>query len=390
MRTADDELRKAIIEGYGVLTGAPEPDLEGLVRLAANICDVPTAVINIIDDRFQHQVAAIGMEPAICSREDSMCAVVFREPGHTVIRDVTLDPRFAENPFVTGEIGKVRFYASSPLVTPIGVPIGTICVFDDRPRDLSDDGSDALALIAHQIVDVLELRRMTRELEESNEQLESFAAQVAHDLRNPLTALAGYIELAAEVPQVAELPAASRALARAESVADRMSAMIARLLDYARVGGAPVRPKSVDIGPLVTSTMEDLRSAGADGGAEVLVTADTTVRGDPTLLSVLVQNLVGNAVKFAGAAGGSPRVEVRIESLIGGGARLTVGDNGPGVPEAERELVFEPLERGSQTDIPGFGIGLSTCQRVVEAHGGRIGIDRSPLGGALVWAVFPA
>ena len=388
MRTADEALRRAIIEDYRVLGEAPEADLEGLVQLAATVCGVPTAVINLIDDRFQHQIAAIGMEPAVCSRDDSMCAVVFREPGHTVIRDVTRDERFAGNPFVTGEIARVRFYASSPLITPVGVPIGTICVFDEEPRELPEDQSRALALIAHQIVDVLELRRMTRELGESNEQLESFAAQVAHDLRNPLTALTGYIELAAEVPQVAQLPAAARALARADSVADRMSGMIARLLDYARIGGAPVRPAAVDVGPLVSSAVEDLRSAGDLNGAVVDVRAEVPAPGDPTLLGVLVQNLVGNAIKFAGASGGTPRIEVGVEAVIGG-VRLTVDDNGPGVPADERETVFEPLERGSNADAPGFGIGLATCRRVVDAHGGRIGIEESPLGGARLWVVLP-
>lgn len=388
MQTADDAIRRAIIEDYGVVGRAPEPDLEGLVQLAATVCDAPTAVINIIDDRFQHQIAAVGIEPAVCSREDSMCAVVFRKPGHTVIEDVTLDERFATNPFVTGEIANVRFYASSPLITPMGVPIGTICVFDETPRELADADSEALKLIAHQIVDVLELRRLTRELGESNEQLESFAAQVAHDLRNPLTALAGYIELASEVPEVAGLPAASRALARAESVADRMTGMIGRLLDYARVGGAPVRRTSVDVRPLVTSAVEDLRTAGMADGADITVDTAVAVDGDPTLLGVLVQNLVGNAVKFAGAAGGTARVEVTVRPTIGG-VQIAVDDNGPGVPLAERELVFEPLERGSNTTAPGFGIGLATCRRIAESHGGRMGIDDSPLGGARVWVVLP-
>ena len=387
--TADDAIRRAIIEEYGVLGGAPEPDLQGLVQLAATVCGVPTAVINIIDDRFQHQIAAVGIEPAVCSREDSMCAVVFRKPGHTVVSDAALDERFAANPFVTGEVANVRFYASSPLITPMGVPIGTICIFDDVPREMPEDESAALALIAHQIVDVLELRRLTRELGESNEQLENFAAQVAHDLRNPLTALTGYIELASEVPEVAETPAASRALARAESVADRMSGMIARLLDYASVGGAPIRRTAVEVGPLIASTMDDLRTAGLDNGADVTVDASVPVPADPTLLGVLLQNLVGNAVKFSGAGGRAPAITVSV-GTVAAGVRITVDDNGPGVPVAERDLVFEPLERGSNVDVPGFGIGLATCNRIVQSHGGRMGIDESPSGGARVWVVLPS
>ena len=389
MKTADDAIRRAIIEDYRVLGEAPEADLQGLVQLAATVCGVPTAVINLIDDRFQHQIAAVGIEPAVCSREDSMCAVVFRKPGHTVVTDASLDERFAGNPFVTGEVANVKFYASSPLITPMGVPIGTICIFDEVPRELPEDESAALALIARQIVDVLELRRISRELGESNEQLENFAAQVAHDLRNPLTALTGYIELAADVPEVADLPAASRALARAESVADRMSGMIARLLDYARVGGSPIRRTAVDVEPLVASTMEDLRSAGEDNGAEVTVEASVPVQADPTLAGVLVQNLVGNAVKFAGIGGRLPWVVVSV-GTVASGVRIVVDDNGPGVPVAERELVLEPLERGSNAEAPGFGIGLATCRRIVESHGGRLGIDDSPLGGARIWVVLPS
>ncbi|MFX7849524.1 histidine kinase dimerization/phospho-acceptor domain-containing protein, partial [Acinetobacter baumannii] len=86
--------------------------------------------------------------------------------------------------------------------TPSGVAIGTLCVFDDEVGQLSDASARALDLLAHQVIDVLELRRLTRDLAESNSQLEQFAAQVSHDLRNPLTALSGFLELAADSPEM--------------------------------------------------------------------------------------------------------------------------------------------------------------------------------------------
>ncbi len=165
--------------------------------------------------------------------------------------------------------------------------------------------------------------------------------------------------------------------------------MIARLLDYASVGGAPIRRSAVDVGPLVASTMEDLRSGGLDNGADVTVEASVSVPADPTLLGVLMQNLVGNAVKFAGAGERTPAITVTVGAVVAG-VRITVDDNGPGVPAAEREVVFEPLERGSNVAVPGFGIGLATCNRIVESHGGRMGIDESPAGGARVWVVLPS
>ncbi|MFG6443815.1 ATP-binding protein [Microbacterium sp. P07] len=388
MSTVHDVTRREAIAEYRVVGAPPEPDLEGLVQLAARVCGVSTAVINIIDDRRQHQIAAVGFQASVCSREDSMCAVVFREPGHLVVSDAREDPRFADNPFVTGEIASVRFYASSPLITPEGIPIGTLCVFDEETGELTPEDSRALALLAHQVVDVLELRRITRELGQSNEQLESFASQVSHDLRNPLTAIAGFIELAADSPELANAPRAARALARAESAAARMDKMIADLLEYARLGGLQPRRDEVDLVDVVHGVLEDLHSAVEESGATVTVDAAVDVVGDATLLRALVQNLVANAVKFSRAAGIVPHVEVRARALTGGW-RITVDDNGPGVPAEQRERVFDLMERGGAEDVPGLGIGLSTCRRIVEAHGGRIGIDASPTGGASVWIVLP-
>jgi signal transduction histidine kinase len=390
MPTAADEARRNAVEAYSVVGAPPEADLEGLVQLAAHLCAVPTAVINIIDDRSQHQVAAVGFTPSVCAREDSMCAQVLAQPGRVVVRDARLDARFAGNPFVTGEIARVRFYASSPLVTPAGVAIGTICVFDDVERDLSDEAAGALDVLAHQVVDVLELRRSTRELARSNEQLAHFAAQVSHDLRNPLAALSGFIEIASASPAVAGSPVASAALTRAERSAQRMEVLIADLLDYANVGGG-LRRDHVDLTAVAHDALADLQAEIASSGADVVVDAMPVMTGDATLLRVLFQNLVANAVKFSWRAVPDDVIPVvRVAARpVEGGTWITVGDNGPGVPPGDRERVFELLERGADTGVPGLGIGLSTCQRIVTAHGGRMGIGDSELGGALVWALLP-
>ncbi len=388
MATAQEITRLEAIAEYRLIEEPPTMDLQGLVQLATTLCGVSTGVINIIDDRFQHQIAAIGLEPAVCSRDDSMCARVFQEPGHVVVRDAREDDRFFDNPFVTGEVAHVRFYASSPLITPTGVPIGTLCVFDEAPGDLTPDRSEGLRLLAEQVVDVLELRRISRELGEANAQLENFAGQVSHDLRNPLTALSGFIELAADSPELAHAPRAAYALARAESAAARMATMITDLLDYARIGGAAVRRDSLPLAAVVAAVTEDLDAALVDSGGTVEVAGDAVLVGDATLLRVLLQNLVANAIKFTWAAGTAPRIRVDAHELFGGW-RITVDDNGPGVPVHERDRVFELMERATEQEVPGLGIGLSTCRRIVEAHGGRIGIDASPLGGASVWVVLP-
>lgn len=389
MSSVDDVVRRHAIADYHVIGigESPQADLQGLVELAAGVCDVPTAVVNIIDERHQHQVAAIGLEPSVCSREDSMCARVLHDKARVVVPDARVDERFADNPFVTGAIAKVRFYASSPLVTPEGVPIGTLCVFDEDTRELSDAEGRALDLLARQVVEVLELRRATRELARSNDQLKRFAEQVSHDLRNPLAAVRGFLELAVTSPELADAPMASRALSRAELAAGRMATMVGDLLEYARVGGA-VRPGQVDLGELVAVALEDLDADVARWGALVEVANLPQVTGDPTLLRVLVQNLIANALKFTAATGRTPVVRVTCDA-VASGWRVAVEDNGPGVAPGDRERVFGLMERAT-TGVEGLGIGLSTCRRIIDAHGGRMGIDQSRTGGASVWFTLPS
>ena len=159
-----DEIRVAQIGEYQVLTHPPRSDLVALVEIAAQIADVPMATINLITDAEQVQIATAGFEASVCAREDSMCNVVLHSGGPVIVPDASRDPRFQDNPFVTGVIGSVRFYATHPLTTPKGVVIGTLCVFDTVPRALTADQERALGHLADRVVDLLELELRTRDL----------------------------------------------------------------------------------------------------------------------------------------------------------------------------------------------------------------------------------
>nr|WP_274598629.1 ATP-binding protein [Plantibacter sp. CFBP 8775] len=164
--------------------------------------------------------------------------------------------------------------------------------------------------------------------------------------------------------------------------------MITDLLDFARIGGARPRRAPIDLGPLVSSVVEDLDATITSTGATVDVDTPFQVHGDETLLGALLQNLIANAVKFSAAAGVVPHVLVQAER-VSAGVLVAVEDNGPGVAPEQRERVFDLMERAAGSEVAGLGIGLSTCRRIVEAHGGRIEIDESGLGGASVWFLLP-
>ncbi len=379
-----DRLRAAEIERMDVVHHAPRNELLAIVELAALVCGTSMATINLIDDVAQHQIATFGFAASVCSREDSMCAHVLDEETPIVVADASLDPRFMDNPFVTGEIGHVRFYASHKLVTLSGITIGTLCVFDESPRELDGPQVGALATLAERIVDVLELGWRSRQLAASNERLSSFAGRVSHDLKTPLATLSMSLGLLREQLSAGiDAEGAYRLLERAIDGSHRMAAMIDDVLSYASLGGGlSVAPVILD--DVLDEVLAELEVPLAD--AVVTRSQLPVVSGDRTQLHSLLQNLLDNASKYR-----DPQRQLTLDvSAVehDGRWRVLVADNGRGVPEGERERVFEPRVR-LYADGSGSGIGLDTCRRVVQAHGGTIELLETPGGGVTIAFELP-
>jgi signal transduction histidine kinase len=365
-------------------------DLEGLARVAARLAGSYAAVFNIISDTHQHQIAAWNIAPAVCDRQDSMCAVVFQDNATVVVPDAALDPRFVENPFVTGEIGRVRFYASTPLRSPGGEILGTLCVFDTVVRELTPEQEDGLGLLAAQAVEVLELSRRTRLLDDAvgrlttaNELLTGFAGRISHDLKAPLGVVLGFAETLSDLPAVAADPVAGRQLDRIDGACRRMSRTIADLLQFATAGGR-LQVEPVDVGDLVAQVSQDLEQQIRHAAATVEMSpgAHDQVPADPTQLRMFLQNLIANSVKYR-----RPDVPPRVTISSQDTAQwwlVRVSDNGLGIPADQRDRVRQPmvrLDRDRSSSTEGSGIGLATCERIATAHGGLLEISDTPGGG---------
>jgi signal transduction histidine kinase len=397
MSTATTKLER--LERYRVLDRPPGRDLQALVDLTAQICEVPTAAINLVSDDAQHQVATTGFEAAVCSREDSMCAAVLDHTETVLVPDASLDERFAANPFVTGEIGSVRFYASAPLVTGDGDTIGRLCVFDDAPRVMQAEQQEALTVLAERVVDVLELRLVTLQLEQSlreltrtrdelrrsNEQLALFATQVSHDLRTPLTAIIANAELLAGEPVIEEDSDAAELVHGTLEGARRLATLIDGILDQATYGAQP-RRRDIPLGAVLDTVLHDLSSMLQETRAHVEVGELPVVHGDRHQLYAVLLNLLTNAVKFA-RPGVPPHIEVRADT-VSDSWRIEIADNGIGVPADRREQVFDLYARAADS-TPGHGIGLSTVRRIVHSHDGRVGLECRDPHGTVAWFELP-
>ncbi|HEY4582866.1 MAG TPA: GAF domain-containing protein [Lysobacter sp.] len=173
--------RQREVDLYRIVDSLPEAAYDDIARLASMLCDAPTALVSLIDRERQWFKARVGLEAAQTLREHAFCDHAIRTPDRIMeVRDATQDPRFRDNPLVTGETG-IRFYAGMPLVTPGGAAIGTVCVIDDAPRTLDDRQRAALESLARLTMNLMEGRRRELELRRAT-QLEPKVATSADAL----------------------------------------------------------------------------------------------------------------------------------------------------------------------------------------------------------------
>jgi signal transduction histidine kinase len=204
---------------------------------------------------------------------------------------------------------------------------------------------------------------------------------VAHDLREPITGIAHLVTL---LERRADEPPSPEVLALLRASTERARELIDGVLEYARAGELQREPVALD--RVMGDVAADLRQSLDEAGASLDVGALPRVDGDPRQLRRLLQNLVGNAIKFRGE--GPPRVAV--SALQGSeGWVVTVRDNGVGIDPDHTSRIFGMFAR-INGDTEGTGIGLAVCRRVVEAHGGRIWVEAAEGGGSAFRFTLPS
>lgn len=250
----------------------------------------------------------------------------------------------------------------------IGAPVfgnghvyGTFCFYDTEPRDgrFSDWEITLVDLMSRWVSYELQRKQTNEQLQRQNERLEQFTSVVSHDLRNPLNIVGGSVELAEETGDLEHLTPARRAI-------ERMDALIDDLLTLSRSGEVIGETEEIDLSAISNRSWENVSTADAT----LTVDTDQTVRADRTRLRQLLENVFQNAVEHGGDA-----VTVRMGELADG---FYVEDDGPGIPESDRQAVFES---GYSTTSEGTGFGLAIVAEVANAHGWEVSIGDSSDGG---------
>ncbi|QZX99342.1 sensor histidine kinase [Halobaculum rubrum] len=359
-----EEALAAITETLAEPDQTFEERVSELLRVGVDMLDTEYGTLSRVrDDRYVFEI--------VHAPDDSVAAGDTVDLSTTNCERVVLTEQslalsdVSDHPELADRAGNADWGISCYLGAPVrvnGSVYGTFCFYDRDPRGEGFDEWQVtlVELMAEWVSAELERQVIQEDLRRQNDRLEEFATIVSHDLRNPLAVAKGQTELAAEECD-------SEALEKAMRAQDRMERIISDVLTMAQSGTAVESPEQVDLSTVARDAWGTVDTADATLSAEDA----PTLTADRSRLIQLLENLFRNAVEHGG-----DDVHVAVEAISGG---FAVADDGPGIPEADREAVFD---HGYSSRADGTGFGLSIVREIAEAHGWSVTAIESEQGGA--------
>jgi signal transduction histidine kinase len=403
-----EEERALSLEHLGVLGSASEQPFDDIVLLATTLCDVPIALVSLVDRERQWFKACIGLSVRETHRDVAFCAHAILAPDQVlIVEDAALDSRFAHSPLVLGP-PHIRFYAGAPIVSDAGHALGTVCVIDTRPRQLSERQALALQALARQTAALLDARLLSEQREQHMAQLQSqldnarqaqselepllqhsrrisslgmLTASISHDFNNLLQSVSAsfqMIRLRARRPSDVE-----RFADTGLQAVDHGRQLVDHLMSSVRGDGPEVI--CIDVSERLHAAQTLMQSA-MSGYADL--SFDLAARGWGVLcveaqLQAVVMNLLVNArdaLQGPGQIHLSTRlvqVEDDLSLAQGDYLALSVRDDGPGMTAEVARRMFEPFYTTKPTG-QGTGLGLAQVKQFALNAGGDVKVETAP------------
>lgn len=308
--------------------------------------------------------------------------------------DTLEDQRFHDNPLVTGA-PDIRFYAGAPLKTPAGLPLGTLCVIDTKPRELTGHQKRALEILSNQVVRQLDLRLQQRRLERQQEEREKLYGILAHDLRSPFNGILGLSSLLKDMSgnldraKIAEL---SETIFDSSMKLFQVVDEILQWTDSSRLRRSDCELVDCDISSLLEESARYFDQALKVKGLHIdMQLGQKQMQADTTLAKTVFRNLLSNAIKYS-IEGATIYLSTRKEMYDGKPFLvLRVENQGPSVDVEVKERIFRERVRSSTGTMGeiGHGLGLSLSNEFMLLQGGSMRLDDRYQGGAAFEVLFP-
>ena len=349
-----------------------EEKVEAILTLGCEYLDVPNGFLTRIEDGTQHVEVSHAEHPLLqpgetCPLDEAYCK-------RTIERDRLLTVVDASEEGWAGDPAHETFGLETYIGGRVEVEserYGTLCFADTVPRgeSFTDTQRTFVELLTRWVSYELERKRAADQLERERDRLDEFASVVSHDLRNPLTTARGRMDLLADETDSEHVEPVQRALSRMET-------LIENILTLARDGGGVDETTRVE---LVALAEDAWATTDTRGGSFDPATDEFHLRADEERLRQVLENLFRNGVEH-GVAGDADADDVTLTvGPLDGGDGFYVADDGPGIPEAERERVFES---GYTTTDDGTGFGLDIVSEIADGHGWAVSVTESADGGA--------
>lgn len=377
----NEEERIKLLESYSILDTLPEIDYDNLTAIAAQICGTPISLVSFVDKDRQWFKSRHGLNATETPRDYSFCAHAINDPHNIfIIEDSRKDIRFFDNPIVVGS-PNVIFYAGVPLTNEHGLPLGSLCVIDDKPKKLNENQICSLKALSNQIMKLLELRlqriefeKTIKKLEKKNQELEIFAHIAAHDLKSPLANVSGLVALFSENYCSAVDEEGNEIIHLIKTSADKLRQMIDGLLEYSKTDQMTTENQiDVDL-KILKEEISNLFIFKNNCSITFKSNIDS-VKTNKTALEQILINLIANAIKYNDKEIAAIEIEIMEEDDF---YKISVGDNGPGILKEDQEIIFQIFEVVLNVDRfgqKGNGIGLATVKKIVENLGGTIYVE---------------
>ncbi|MCX6968490.1 MAG: GAF domain-containing sensor histidine kinase [Verrucomicrobia bacterium] len=398
----DNPHRLDVLVESGLLDSLPEESFDRYTRITAILLKAEVSLVSFVDDRRQFFKSQVGLpSPYDKIRETalthSFCQFVVREGVPLVVEDARKDVRLCDNGAIR-DLGVIS-YLGMPITSQEGFLLGSLCAINTHPRNWSEEEQRVLADLAGAVSAEVHLRQSELTLKKSlgflqkiEEQRDRSLQMLVHDLRNPAAAIVSLADLLVSTPP--ELTGEQQTLVHhCRESAEGLLAMIDELLviNRAQADHEAESRSAISVSSLLGHAARMISPLLKSGALQLSVDypeSGGSISGDSNQIHRVLLNLLNNAAKFS-PANSVISLSARPDSLNGEeGFRFEVRDKGPGVPENEKEAIFEQYFSGSvegKRGLKSFGIGLAFCKMVVEAHHGQIGVEDAPGGGSVFY-----
>lgn len=369
------------LKSYSILDTLPEDEYDELTALAAQICGTPISLISLLDDKKQWFKSHHGTDYTETPRDIAFCGHAILKPNEVfIVEDARNDYRFYDNPLVT-EDPNIVFYAGVPLVGQNSLPLGTICVIDTKPNELTQDQIKSLKALSNQVMKLLELRKNKKRLEKTliefenkNKELERFAYIAAHDLKSPLGNINGLTEFFIENYGHFLDKDGTEIINLIHNSSAKLRGLIDELLEYSKYDKIIEQQKSeIDL-QLLKKEILGLFSFKNRYNITLKSNVTSIITNKVALEQILI-NLLSNAIKYNDKEIAEIEIVVEEENLQ---YQVSVTDNGPGISYENKNKIFElfeVLDTYDHNGETGNGIGLATVKKLVLALGGTIDVE---------------